>query len=154
MSSSPKANPKPAQDEQYQLIHAFDNSSSNAINQAYVQEKELKGDQERGDPISQAYMKWEEVNNDQECRGPIPHKELQPLFSFGNSSGNAWGKSSVDSTFYRPDSSLADAEANKISEGQQHIPFSLLEQWLLDEAPGQVDLVELSADRCSNAMLQ
>ncbi|XP_073101213.1 transcription factor MYB60 isoform X2 [Elaeis guineensis] len=153
MRSSPKANLKPTQDEQHQSIHAFNKSSSDAINQAYVQE-ELKSDRECSNPISQAYMKWEQVKNDQECCGPIPHKELESLFSSENSGGNAWEKSSVDSTFYRPQSAFADAEANQRLDSQQRIPLSLLEKWLLDEAPGQVDLVELSADCCSDAMLQ
>lgn len=150
MRSSPRANLKPAQDEQYQRIRPFDDSSSNGINQAYVREEELRSDQECCDPISQAYMKWEQVKNDQECYcGPIPHRKLESFFSVENSShGNAWEKSSVDSTFYRPpQSTLADAEANQRLDSQQHIPLSLLETWLLDET-------ELSADRCSDAMLQ
>ncbi|XP_038988598.1 transcription factor MYB60-like [Phoenix dactylifera] len=147
--SSPKANLKPDRGEQYQSVHAFNDSSSNATNQPYVKKEELKSGQECGDPISQAYIK-----NDGECCGSIPHKELVSLFSFENSSGNAWEKSFVDSTSYKPQSTLADAENNQRLDSQQHIPLSLLEKWLLDEATGQADLVELSAGCCSEAMPQ
>lgn len=154
MRSSPKAGLKPAQDKQHQNIGAFNNSSSNALNQAYFKVGQIKSGQECGDPIPQEYIKGGQVKNDQECCGPIPHEELESLISFENSSGIAWEKSSVDSTFYGPQSTVADAEAKQRPDSEHPPPLSLLEKWLLEEATGQADLMELSADCCSNVMFQ
>ncbi|XP_008792495.2 transcription factor MYB60 [Phoenix dactylifera] len=154
MRSCPKANFKPAQDKQHQSINAFSSSSSNAFNQAHPEVGHAKSGRECGDPIPQAYIEGGQVMDDQGYCDRIPHEEVELFLSFENSSGNPWEKSCVDSTFYGPQSPVADAEARQTLDSGQHAPLSLLEKWLLEEATGQVDLMELSADCCSGAMLQ
>ncbi|XP_010922900.1 transcription factor MYB60 [Elaeis guineensis] len=153
MRSSSKADLKLAQDKQHQSIDAFKISSNAAFNQAYFEVGQVKSDRECGDPIPQAHIEGGQVMDDQEHCGRIPHEEVESFLSFENSSGISWEKSCVNSTFYRPQSMVADAEAKQRPDSGRH-PLSLLEKWLLEEATGQVDLMELSADGCSDVMFQ
>ncbi|KAG1338237.1 transcription factor MYB60 [Cocos nucifera] len=154
MRSSPKADLKPAQDKQHQNIDAFKSSSSNAFNQAYFEVGQVKSDQECGHPIPQAHIEGGQIMDDQEYCSRIPHEEVESFLSFENSSGISWEKSCVHSTFYRPQSMVADAEAKQRLDSEHHPPLSLFEKWLLEEATGQADLMEVSADCCSDVMFQ
>ncbi|XP_072975927.1 transcription factor MYB60-like isoform X1 [Typha angustifolia] len=122
-----KLDARPLEGQEQQSSNAFDSIGSDAIMPDYLTENQVK--------------------SDPESNGFISHEELESLLSFDHSI--AWEKPSPGLAFYESQSTLADTKTNKRLDNHQP-PFSLLENWLLDESTG--DLMDLSTDCYSDPM--
>ncbi|KAF8369709.1 hypothetical protein HHK36_032268 [Tetracentron sinense] len=113
----------------------------------------LKRDQEKQHQSSTASaissLQCYPAKVEQESYDFISNEEFESLLSIENLSSVAWEKSSSDSTLTGYEANSSDESLHFMSEMKQRLenqaPVSLIENWLLDEAEGQVEHVtELS----------
>ncbi|WOK96759.1 transcription factor MYB30-like [Canna indica] len=99
---------------------------------------------QRANPSPDQGIKCQAKVDEESCQ-LVPNDELiKSLIPYEDHSSSiiAWEEESSEATFFGKQQRL---------ENNQHPPLAMLENWLLDEAPGQVDLATISttpADHC------